>query len=915
MVESSKKKIFSIDFKKLILCFIAALVLSAGVFAISSTFCVNDANAAITNDPMYSHNTGSNPPQLDYSTPNNTSSASGSKASVFSTIAKRMWEIVRDLRKLAYILAGFGMIAFTFGAIFNKISWKHFGNIMISLFILSIMTPLIEYVIYGENSNKKLQFGGVNADTIVTVGNHADLEQNKEDENGETPETPPERDPECEAGCDEMGADEDTTLACKARCSGDPEKTDNACPNGEESCTDPCAGKEGEELKKCQEAQKKDPCAGKEGDELKKCQEEHRTKTGDELNCTRKGGEYTPPAEGEEKGTCDFAKAKDACEKSHTPEPKEGEKKVEHKESTWDETNQKCKSKEEVACSDHEGAWVGKTCYYPADTKPDENGIRKKIEDCEVYALEYGGLDKKQNAAAKKECEKINKEIDKQNKIAQKQNYEKEMKNLPNNEYGPDYSLEKCMAKGISEDQCKKLKKENDNLEKDKAKQESKKKREEAEEGITGNPDGTSEADLAAKCAELELSEKDCKKYQDKQKKADKQAKKDKEKEEKQKAKDEKKRKEEEEKEAKCLADPVCVEKRNTQKAKEEQNRAKKEEKERQNAEKAQQNASSSSSNSSGGTSFASVVQSGRNAMQEANQRLNNAQGVVGGAMSAVAAVTSGVNTVSGAVNTITSAANNMSAALDNTALNNRHEEEQKALQERQQQETQYLQNEYNSKQEYLDNKYTYQQNSIESEYQYAISACRNDPVCIQQAEDKKTSDLANMEASRQQEQQELDAARQQAERELGIRQASAQADLDDRQAQENKDFESQKASAVLAGIGGILSGAGTAAIGVGSGVGGFTSGLSNSANNAQDLFSSSSDRTQNQTDRMYGNATNEFSGAMDDISSASYNAGYGTAAVTNDAAEATGTARALVNTPAAAETQVDNLLNSLNNF
>ena len=104
-----------------------------------------------------------------------------SHVGIFNKIATKMLETVGIFRHLAYVIAGFGMIGFTFGAVFNKISWKHFGNIMISLFILSVMIPIIEYVVYGENSSKQLKFGNTYASTITETGFGEDF-MNTEDE-------------------------------------------------------------------------------------------------------------------------------------------------------------------------------------------------------------------------------------------------------------------------------------------------------------------------------------------------------------------------------------------------------------------------------------------------------------------------------------------------------------------------------------------------------------------------------------------------------------------------------------------------------------------------------------------------------------------------------------------------------------
>ena len=69
---------------------------------------------------------------------------------LFKTIACKITTTLYDIREIVYILGGFGLIAFTYAAIFNKISFKHLGNICISLFLLSMMTPFIEYFVGGD---------------------------------------------------------------------------------------------------------------------------------------------------------------------------------------------------------------------------------------------------------------------------------------------------------------------------------------------------------------------------------------------------------------------------------------------------------------------------------------------------------------------------------------------------------------------------------------------------------------------------------------------------------------------------------------------------------------------------------------------------------------------------------------------
>lgn len=72
-----------------------------------------------------------------------------------------MMTTVIDVRRIVYVIAGFGLIMFTTLAIFNKISFKHLAYIMIGLSLLAVMMPFINY------------FAGVNLeDTEFSYGNY-----------------------------------------------------------------------------------------------------------------------------------------------------------------------------------------------------------------------------------------------------------------------------------------------------------------------------------------------------------------------------------------------------------------------------------------------------------------------------------------------------------------------------------------------------------------------------------------------------------------------------------------------------------------------------------------------------------------------------------------------------------------------
>ncbi len=72
--------------------------------------------------------------------PQDVFAASGS---VFEKVRDKAASSLKDIKLVVYILAGFGLIGFSFMAIFNKISWKWFANIAISLFCSPLWACLL----------------------------------------------------------------------------------------------------------------------------------------------------------------------------------------------------------------------------------------------------------------------------------------------------------------------------------------------------------------------------------------------------------------------------------------------------------------------------------------------------------------------------------------------------------------------------------------------------------------------------------------------------------------------------------------------------------------------------------------------------------------------------------------------------
>lgn len=75
----------------------------------------------------------------------------GNAGAIFSDLAEKARRIGMGMRDAGFLIAGFGLIVFSFLAIFNKISWKMLAYIMMSTFILSSMLSIIEYAKAGKS--------------------------------------------------------------------------------------------------------------------------------------------------------------------------------------------------------------------------------------------------------------------------------------------------------------------------------------------------------------------------------------------------------------------------------------------------------------------------------------------------------------------------------------------------------------------------------------------------------------------------------------------------------------------------------------------------------------------------------------------------------------------------------------------
>lgn len=90
---------------------------------------------------------------------------------IWGKLAGKAGVVGNGLRSAGFIIAGLGLVFFSFMAIFNKLSWKNLAYIMLSCFVLSAMWGLVTYFrktdqqsngqftadTYGKSSIKDLQ--------------------------------------------------------------------------------------------------------------------------------------------------------------------------------------------------------------------------------------------------------------------------------------------------------------------------------------------------------------------------------------------------------------------------------------------------------------------------------------------------------------------------------------------------------------------------------------------------------------------------------------------------------------------------------------------------------------------------------------------------------------------------------------
>lgn len=99
---------------------------------------------------------------------------------IFTSLAEKASTIGKGLRSSGYMIAGIGLIVFSFMAIFNKISWKNLAYIMLSCFLLSVMFGVVNYISGGKSGVSDLTYdSSSSSSTPSDPGNAKDVPADK----------------------------------------------------------------------------------------------------------------------------------------------------------------------------------------------------------------------------------------------------------------------------------------------------------------------------------------------------------------------------------------------------------------------------------------------------------------------------------------------------------------------------------------------------------------------------------------------------------------------------------------------------------------------------------------------------------------------------------------------------------------
>ena len=65
---------------------------------------------------------------------------------VFATVTTKSKDLFENVKKVVFVVGGFGLVGLAVGAIFGAVKWKWFASLAIGLAILAVAGAIVDYV-------------------------------------------------------------------------------------------------------------------------------------------------------------------------------------------------------------------------------------------------------------------------------------------------------------------------------------------------------------------------------------------------------------------------------------------------------------------------------------------------------------------------------------------------------------------------------------------------------------------------------------------------------------------------------------------------------------------------------------------------------------------------------------------------
>lgn len=72
-------------------------------------------------------------------------STTNSSADVFGTVTTKTQQVFTNVRKIVFVVGGFGLVGLAIGAIFGAVKWKWLAALAIGLCLVAVAGAVVEY--------------------------------------------------------------------------------------------------------------------------------------------------------------------------------------------------------------------------------------------------------------------------------------------------------------------------------------------------------------------------------------------------------------------------------------------------------------------------------------------------------------------------------------------------------------------------------------------------------------------------------------------------------------------------------------------------------------------------------------------------------------------------------------------------